>query len=533
MLSFMLHCRDTVINDNQYRFRWVVCQIDLLQRVKSERGIVQKTLANLPKTLFEAYDRIFLAIPEEARVYVHHTLQWIYYHNELYGRIAIPCKILLQAVEKSVAQLANSQHELYWDHDTLRELCGCLINVSSDESYRWGVEACHTTLVISFAHYTVSEYLDSLRVSESCAAHIASFKRTLKQDFMQITFLEAQSIGPNKVWESKLPSDDMYPYISQVIDELEGNFNSYCVVSALLSLWKWPDEIAHHDSLYTLVIEFLDPSKPHFEILRGAASRIEDSVDFFASRNIFCKRHFWNVTFDPYPDDNDAAQLLRFLIVGMDGGSLALARRFLESRDTKDFLKSGLTFSRWLFDVDAFGNYNEYRFSGSIIEIFAQLSVYCIGPFKLLLEYGTGLFDPSKILPLFMGAHGYFLKDACKESCPLKRLLELGADPNTTVYQVTPLQIAAVSWDFEGVKTLLEAGAGPNNAGNSNGIIWKEEYTLMNRFIHLYKSSPLYICRNFECVFGPVLRFGEENQRKIEAILLQYGAEEFTTAKSI
>jgi hypothetical protein len=101
--------------------------------------------------------------------------------------------------------------------------------------------------------------------------------------------------------------------------------------------------------------------------------------------------------------------------------------------------------------------------------------------------------------------------------------LELGADPNMIGYQVTPLQIAVVSWDFEGVSTLLNAGADPNDTGNSDGIVW-EMGTLMSRFNHLHNASPLYICRNFECTRKRAI---EKDLKKIEATLLQYGAEAF------
>src|SRR5436305_9274930 len=79
----------------------------------------------------------------------------------------------------------------------------------------------------------------------------------------------------------------------------------------------------------------------------------------------------------------------------------------------------------------------------------------------------------------------------------------------------------------QSVEKLLKARADQNGTGESDGIAW-EEGTILNRFNHLHNASPLYICREFECIFqGYKKRDREENLKKIEAILLQYGAEAF------
>ena len=95
-------------------------------------------------------------------------------------------------------------------------------------------------------------------------------------------------------------------------------------------------------------------------------------------------------------------------------------------------------------------------------------------------------------------------------------------------YQVTPLQIAVVSWDFDTVSTLLKAGADPNDTGKSDGIVW-EKGTFMSQFNYLHNASPLYICRNFECIFAYNLRGRREKDLKmIETVLLEYGADAFS-----
>ena len=524
MLPFILRCRGVLITDTQNRFRWAVCQIDALRRLKCERDVVQKALANLPKTLDETYDRIFLSIPEEERLFVHHALQWIYYHNELYGGEGIPCTILLQGVGKSTAGLTANQNERFYDKETLRELCGCLVNITLEDSTDVSVKIYHTTLTVSFAHYTVREYLDSTRISKNSTVYLTACKENLRQNFMEITFSEAHHIEQNELWERRTASSDGW----DVVEAVGGDFKVYCVVSALLLLHEWPREISQQDTLCTLAIGLLDPSKPHFQILNDVAWHIEVSMNFFSDRDWFGEGHFWNVLWNPYPSDSDAVHLLNLLhLAHLSSGCLALAKKFLQGKETKDFLQTRLTFTKEVWDVVSESDTEDYIFDGSIIEVFAQLAFYWADVFKLLLEYGTGLFDPSRVLLLFIGSHDHNLKEDCDGYCPAERLLELGADPNVIGHQVTPLQIAVVSWDFESVSMLLKAGADPNDTGKGDGVFW-EKGTLMSRFNHLHNASPLYICRNFECIFRDAIkREKEKDLGKIEAILLQYGAEAF------
>jgi len=521
MLPFILRCRGVLITDTQNRFRWAVCQIDALRRLKCERDVVQKALANLPKTLDETYDRIFLSIPEEEHLFVHHTLQWIYYHNELYGSTGIPCTVLLQGVGKSTAGLTANQNERFYDKETLRELCGCLVNITLEDSTDVSVKIYHTTLTVSFAHYTVREYLDSIRISKNSTVCLTACKESLKQNFMEITFSEARHIEQNELWERRTASNDS----CDIVDAVEGDFNVYCVVSAFLLLHERSSEISQQDTLCSLVIDLLDPSKPHFQNLNAVARHIEASMEFFSARDWYYESYFWEVMWNSYPSDTDAVHSLNLLLLAhLSSGCLALAKKFLQGKETKDFLQTRLAFTREVWFVFSDFDMEDYIFDGSIIEVFAQLPSYWVDVFKLVLEYSTGLFDPSRVLLLFIGSHYHNPTGGCNGYCPVERLLELGADPNMTGYQVTPLQIAVASWDFESVSTLLKAGADPNGTGDSDGIFW-DEGTLMSRFNDLHNASPLYICRNFECIFEG--RNKEKDLRKVKAILLQYGAEAF------
>src|SRR5271154_1035623 len=58
------------------RFRWAVCQLDSLINCLT-RSQLRKSLAALPATLDETYDRILLAIDNDHSEYALRILQWL------------------------------------------------------------------------------------------------------------------------------------------------------------------------------------------------------------------------------------------------------------------------------------------------------------------------------------------------------------------------------------------------------------------------------------------------------------------------
>ena len=115
-----------------------MCQIDSLQRLKCERKIIQRALKNLPKTLDETYDRILSAVPNDERMFVDYAFQWIAHHNEMYNGQGMPYEVLIEATEASILGRTGSQNERFYDKDTLREVCGCLIDISPEDCLNRG-----------------------------------------------------------------------------------------------------------------------------------------------------------------------------------------------------------------------------------------------------------------------------------------------------------------------------------------------------------------------------------------------------------
>lgn len=88
--------------NNIYRFRWAVCQLHELQRLKGDREVVSKALERLPKDLDETYDRIFLRIPREDWQFVSHAFQWLWFYGQLGPpENGTPSVLLLDAIKSS------------------------------------------------------------------------------------------------------------------------------------------------------------------------------------------------------------------------------------------------------------------------------------------------------------------------------------------------------------------------------------------------------------------------------------------------
>lgn len=125
------------------RFRWVVCQIDALQRLKPDINVVTTALANLPRTLDETYERIFRQIPEEAQDTVRYTFMWIRRHQLQHTftgtqeQSNIPCSVLLCVIQESLGLNGLNDSLAYAvDEELIRKFCGCLITISMEERHK-------------------------------------------------------------------------------------------------------------------------------------------------------------------------------------------------------------------------------------------------------------------------------------------------------------------------------------------------------------------------------------------------------------
>ena len=486
-----------------------------------------KALKNLPKTLDETYDRIFTIIPTEERLFVHHVLRWIAYHNDLWNGDGMPCEVLIQAAGTSTVMINGQPNERSYDQDTLREICGCLIEVSSREIQVLDGTVCFTCSSVAFAHYTVLEYLESGRMSKSALTYYDAVEELRKEKLIEITMSEAQSIESQKLWITESAVDH-----HRVIEAVYSNFTNYCAVLSILSLYRFADCICRQSLLTWLAVDFLNPSKSHFEDTVMIASGMEQETNFSAlTGGMAMHTMFWDIEWNPDVDTNARHIYLLLLLYDCRPVYKSLIENILQRKDYRHLLQSRLsfrmltTFSLSYREQDAVGN---LLFEGSIIEVIVQRSGSYRDNVSFLMEIGAELFDPSVVLLLSIGTQDF------EEDCGLtQHLLELEADPNLTSYIVTPLQIATYRLDFDGVSMLLKYGAHPNSTGYDDGVAWKQD-TIMSYLSHLHGASPLRILRKYRYITPQTEKehyylWILEARKELEELLLQYGAEEISS----
>jgi hypothetical protein len=479
--------------------------------LKGDSSIIRNALANLPKTLDETYERIFLSIPQEDCLFVRHALQWVQYHNELYGD-SISCHTLLHAVERSSAKSNPVGRAYHYNEELLRELCGCLITIMPTRNSADG-EAYPG---VSFAHYTVWEFLSSERIWNSRASFFA-MNETIKLECTKILLLETINIRSNEEWEDVIVSNE-YILHSPPAE----NFSTYSAASSIISLRKWGSAISKEDDSSRLAFHTLDPSMPHFQYLEAIAGKLEHR-DLFTDSGIEYPQQFWKLCWKTPAENTKASLLINLLYLDL---TCELAKKLLESINLEEVMQTRLEIGIQTWHLPESGDEYDFDFEGTVIELFAQLAMDKPHPFRILLEQGAQYIDPSAVFLSFISSHRHGTENTCEDYCLLSQLLQLGANVNESEFWVTPLQVAVARFDLAGVKVLLEAGADPNGIGDGNGTEWND-HSLLGRFNHLCAVRPLSICRQEEGGHDWSGTYYYDDREEIEAELLQYGASDF------
>lgn len=507
------------------RFRWAVCQLDALKRLRPDVSTIRAALSNLPKTLDETYERIFLAIPEDDWLSVQHVFYWLVYHSYLF-KTNMSLSTLLQAVQQSTADSLSHDADQLHDFEGLRERCGCLIMVEQEGNLGGGQPKpvhCQRSTV-SFAHYTVKEYLQSPRISQKRVGFFALVQERIQKHFGGIAFRQALAIPPYIMPEYDFAGDD------EVIDGLlDADFKLYCGFSSMLQINKWPEVISCDSTLMELSEALVNPYRPGFDDLWLLLNILDKEKDLSEDFDLFLDIQPWSIKWCQMPGPNTSIFLGFLLASGFDD-TLHLAIAFARKHSMLSALTQRFQITKECYSLFSYGEPRIYDFAGSIPEMVAQWASRQPATFDLILnlisEYGATHFDLSSLLVLYIGSHQHH---NCEKSCSLERLLHLGASADGPEGSfVSPLQIAVVSWDFHGVEILLNAGAEPNAVGK-NGPGWAAE-SLMERYNDLHGASSLHIIRHFECTYEgyikPELRRDETTREKIEARLLESGAVE-------
>jgi hypothetical protein len=465
------------------RFRWAVCQLDILKRLKPDASIIKVALSDLPKGLDETYNRILLEIPEDSWLSVKHAFRWMVYHNDLYNYGKIPLTTLLQAVKQSITSLHTQKTDQLHDLEALRECCGCLLLVEQDTMNLKPNVSSYEQSTVTFAHYTVKEYLKSDRILKNRAKFFALTQEKMDADFAGIALRQALSMEPHHFPKCCYKPSKVPTYYG---DLLVRDFKLYCLMSSLLQLKVWSEDMSSNSTLMELSEAFVNPRNPSYTNL--------ENFDEYVGHQIWRE----GVEFHEYSwsqdQDTDAAVFVKFLLLSEENWHYSKPHLVFAFANKHTIL----TILTQQYRIKFTQAGREFEFQGSIPEL---VGTWTHRPdilshiFDLISDLGASHFNLSRILLVCMDYHDHRHIN-CVKSCSVERLLGLGASADGSEGAwVTPLQIAAKQWDLPGIELLLRAGADPNALGGAS-LIWTWRRRLSINYTQARGASPLHIIKH-------------------------------------
>jgi hypothetical protein len=266
----------------------------------------------------------------------------------------------------------------HYSEELLRDLCGCLIIVMPKKNS----PGLKEYVGVSFAHYTVWEFLCSERIWNSQVSSFAMTNETVILECTKIMLLETINNRSNQEMESLVTQGDNFTKSPQA------DFTVYSVASSIISLNEWGSIIADQNELCLLAFHVLDPSMPHFQSLATIARKLEENRDFFQAWDISFIHQFWDFGLIITPAESTNILLLINLLYADPTGELA--QKLLEVSNLKTTMQTHLecrirTFPRapdaeaeCMFDLE-----------GTVIELFAHLAKELPHSFRTLFERGV------------------------------------------------------------------------------------------------------------------------------------------------
>ena len=157
-----------------YRFRWVFCQLDALQRCLPQN--LRQYLNELPKTLDETYDRILKGINKAQRDSSYRLLQCltVAVRPLLVEELAELLALDFQAL--SSGGVPTLKEDWRWDdqEEAVLSACSSLITIIPRVDSR----------EVQFSHFSVKEYLTSSRLAQSSRGDVSQFHIDLEPAHM-------------------------------------------------------------------------------------------------------------------------------------------------------------------------------------------------------------------------------------------------------------------------------------------------------------------------------------------------------------
>ena len=170
-----------MFTDLRDRFRWVECQFRSLKSCPRSEDHLEKLLKSLPQSLDETYERMLLNINTASIDYARRILMWLCFSKR---PLTVPELIDGIAVELGDRARLNRKRRLC-DGNDLLQICPGFISIALDSKKRSKTKNDKSSYIVSIAHYSVQEYLESDRLWKQGVAFFSMSSTTSNVEIAQ------------------------------------------------------------------------------------------------------------------------------------------------------------------------------------------------------------------------------------------------------------------------------------------------------------------------------------------------------------
>ncbi|KAF1930669.1 HET-domain-containing protein [Didymella exigua CBS 183.55] len=223
--------KDALMHGARGMFRWAVCQLDTLAKCRN-RAMLRKSLATLPQTLDQTYDRILTAISKDDYDYAMRILQWL-----AFSARPLSVEEIAEVVAIDTARnAAFNRDEVLEDPLEALNICSSLVTITTNKAEEGLLPVQQ---IIALAHYSVQEYLVSDRIKQGeakqysiqevecnnvltrgCLLYLNQFQQPLSQETLETSALARYAA---EFWSS---------HLRKAGDEAEGSVLAMSLMSA-------------------------------------------------------------------------------------------------------------------------------------------------------------------------------------------------------------------------------------------------------------------------------------------------------------
>lgn len=524
---FIQEIEQCLVGGARGMFRWVACQLHSLKEKGNSEQAVRDALRNLPKDIYETYERILLGIRDEDRDFTRTALALL-----CSGHGDFPTAEVL--VEACLYRVRGEYISTY-DVSSLAKICGCLLRISdlrrvSESAFAQanGKETSRGPFhKVSLAHYTVKEYLVHPKTAKGPAKFFA-----LSQDFLEtidliVAFKGLQRFGFR------------YSIVGGSKPLIVTRYEEDCLTKTETALHQRRHVLNKNEELYQAVLQSLKPSSQHATHLRQQNTFV---VKAMKSEFPTWEELIYQLDIPPSGRRSDQVGLLLNLTTLQ---WYTMLNKYLKSHEEFTKLHRNDRATIWTTTFKLRDTKNEPPTQRESLLLFCvrrRLLKYL----QAFISHGTSFRCEPEIL--YAAMYSPYEPDTWSKQTLqfLKAMLDhgVGANPNPVPnlphnrvlspdqrpilrqqFAFTPLQVAVALNEQDWVEELLEARADPNGTGSPGGQIphgWKYGKGLENIGIGILESkggcTPLEICR--------MINPPEHGKSPVESLLERWRATE-------